>query len=257
MPSACTAVIRRRFSRSDMLAVSCASCACRWDSWRDFEADVGTVDKRLVAPEPLPPRVRDEVVDIVRINEVRPSRPHRGDERVHVFCQGVIVDAFRADFRCESWLGKVSRCKNACRAVSRDAIQRKVASPPSPPRGRYRHGYCFQDATTHLGHIRGGDHCHWGMVRSRFENRPRSQEGMHPLNTQPCRTTERLPQSHHGHIRDWHASDLEGNNLTIPFRTTRRLHHFQWSRESSSLKTLVQGFSNRSRSSNGNSTPSS
>jgi hypothetical protein len=49
MPSACTAVILRRFSKSDMWAVSCASWAWRWESWRDLDADVGTVDRRVWA----------------------------------------------------------------------------------------------------------------------------------------------------------------------------------------------------------------
>ena len=31
-----------------MCAVSCASCACRCDSWRGFEAEGGMVERRLV-----------------------------------------------------------------------------------------------------------------------------------------------------------------------------------------------------------------
>jgi len=34
MSCAWPAVMRIRLSRSDRLAVNCASCACRWDSWR-------------------------------------------------------------------------------------------------------------------------------------------------------------------------------------------------------------------------------
>ena len=48
MPSACTAVILKRFSKSDMCAVSCANCACKWDSCRAFVADVGTVERRVL-----------------------------------------------------------------------------------------------------------------------------------------------------------------------------------------------------------------
>jgi hypothetical protein len=48
MPSACTAVMRRRFSISLIFAVNCASCACRCESWRVLEAEVGTVDNREV-----------------------------------------------------------------------------------------------------------------------------------------------------------------------------------------------------------------
>lgn len=40
MLSACTAVIRSKFSKSDIFAVSCASCAWRWESWRDLVAVV-------------------------------------------------------------------------------------------------------------------------------------------------------------------------------------------------------------------------
>jgi hypothetical protein len=48
MPSACTAVMRRRFSISLIFAVNCASRACRCESWRVLEAEVGTVDNREV-----------------------------------------------------------------------------------------------------------------------------------------------------------------------------------------------------------------
>lgn len=30
--------MRSKFSKSDIFAPSCASCACRWESWRDLEA---------------------------------------------------------------------------------------------------------------------------------------------------------------------------------------------------------------------------
>lgn len=36
MLSACTAVMRNRFSKSAMFAVSWASWECRWESWRGF-----------------------------------------------------------------------------------------------------------------------------------------------------------------------------------------------------------------------------
>lgn len=35
-----------------MCAVSCASCACKWESWRDFEAEVGTVERRALVLGP-------------------------------------------------------------------------------------------------------------------------------------------------------------------------------------------------------------
>jgi hypothetical protein len=40
--------MRKRFSRSDMFAVNCASWAWRWLSCRDLDADVGTVERRDV-----------------------------------------------------------------------------------------------------------------------------------------------------------------------------------------------------------------
>lgn len=61
IPSACTDVIRSRFSRSDMCAVNCASCAWRWESWRDLDAEVGTVERRFGAG------VRPVWVDIVAV----------------------------------------------------------------------------------------------------------------------------------------------------------------------------------------------
>ena len=44
MLSACTAVMRSRFSMSAMFAVSCASCDCRCDSWRGLLE--GAVERR-------------------------------------------------------------------------------------------------------------------------------------------------------------------------------------------------------------------
>ena len=40
MSSACTLVIRTRFSVSAKWAFSCASCALRWACWRDLWAEV-------------------------------------------------------------------------------------------------------------------------------------------------------------------------------------------------------------------------
>lgn len=44
MLSACTAMTRTRFSRSERFADSCASCECRWFRCRVFVTEAAVVD---------------------------------------------------------------------------------------------------------------------------------------------------------------------------------------------------------------------